>query len=365
MQKAGVGIVGCGAISGVYLDTLARATTAQVRCVTDLDADKAARIAEKHGFEADTLDGLLARPDIDIVLNLTVPQAHFAVAQTAVRARKSVYNEKPLSVKREDGAALLREASERGVLVGCAPDTVLGAGVQTARQAIDDGLIGKPTGFNAFMMCPGHESWHPSPAFYYEVGGGPLFDMGPYYLSALVTLLGPFASVSALAAKAFQTRTITSAPLAGTPMPVETPTHLVVGLQTQEGVVGQFTASFDTMAPTPLPWIEIYGTHGTLSVPDPNGFGGHPLIRKAGDTEWTQLPVERPFSDNLRGLGVAEMAVAIHEGRDCLASGALAYHVLDVMHAAHESAESGTRVDVSASGVRPGTMTYPHGHLFD
>lgn len=356
MEPLRVGVVGCGAISGIYFENLGRYPATEVVACSDLDLDRAAQTAEKYGIAwSGSTQDLLPRDDVELVLNLTVPKAHASINLDAIALGKHVYVEKPLAVTLEDGCKTLKAAAEKGVLVGCAPDTVLGAGIQTARKLVDEGAIGQVVGCNAFMMCPGHESWHPSPEFYYEIGGGPMFDMGPYYLTALVTMLGPVKRVSGMAAATFPTRTITSQPKHGKVVPVETPTHIVGILQFAGGAIGQITTSFDVCAHT-MPCIEVYGSEGSLLVPDPNGFGGDVKIKRRGDSEWQTVPHSHKFDQNNRGLGVLDMAYAIRNQRPHRATGALAMHVLEMFHGFLVSSETGVAVELSAAGVRPEAM---------
>lgn len=351
-----VGIVGCGVISGIYLKNLPRFDLVEVVACADIAIDKAQARAEEFGIaRACSPDELLADPEIEIVVNLTVPRAHASVARAAVEAGKSVYNEKPLAVEREEGRDLLRRASERGVLVGGAPDTFLGGGLQTCRAAIDAGEIGDPVAATAFMANHGHEHWHPDPDFYYQPGGGPMFDMGPYYLTALVSLIGPISRVAGSARKTFAERTIESAKRKGETVPVEVATHVAGTLDFTAGAVGTIITSFDVWAHS-LPRIEIYGTRGTLAVPDPNTFGGPVRIRQGRETEWREVPVAHGWTENSRGLGVADMAHALRGGRPHRASGALAFHVLDTMHALHESSAAGRHVHLESTVERPAPL---------
>jgi len=351
-----VGVIGCGNISGIYLSNIQKYKPIEVAATADLDQERANQAARQHHVpKACGVDELLADPEIEIVLNLTVPKAHYSVALAALNAGKHVYNEKPLTVDRAEGEELLALAQSKGLLVGCAPDTFLGAGLQTCRKAIEDGLIGRPIGANAFMLCHGHESWHPSPEFYYEAGGGPMFDMGPYYLTALISLLGPVCRVSGSARASFETRTITSEPKRGKVVLVKTPTHVVGVLDFEEGPIGQITTSFDVWHST-LPCIEVYGTEGSMLVPDPNGFGGTVRVRKPGDGEWSEVPLSHGYAENSRGLGVMDMAYAIRTGRPHRASGELAFHVLDVMHAVHTASKTGAYVELRSGVDKPAPM---------
>jgi Predicted dehydrogenases and related proteins len=356
VEPVKIGIVGCGNISGIYLKNAKILEALEVVACADLIPERAKARAEEFGVpKACAVEELMADPEVEIVVNLTVPQAHGEVALQAVRAGKSVYNEKPLTTEREEAQELLAEAKKRGVLVGGAPDTFMGAGIQTCRKLIDDGWIGEPVAATAFMLSRGHESWHPDPAFYYQRGGGPMFDMGPYYLTALVTLLGPVARVTGAARATFPERIITSKPKFGERIKVEVPTHIAGIMQFASGAIGTIVTSFDVWGGN-VPHIEIYGTEGTLSVPDPNGFGGPVRIRRAGAREWSEVPHTHGYSENSRGLGVADMAYALRTGRPHRASGELAYHVLDIMHAFHEASEKGVHIELESTCSRPAAL---------
>jgi predicted dehydrogenase len=348
-----IGVVGCGNISDIYFAAGEKFDILDIAACADLDLTRAQAKAEKHGIpKACSTAELLADPDIEIVVNLTIPQAHAEVALAAIEAGKSVYNEKPLTISRENGARLLQSAQDKGLRVGCAPDTFLGGGLQTCRKLIDEGEIGEPIAATAFMMCHGHESWHPDPEFYYRAGGGPMFDMGPYYLTALVSMLGPVRRVTGSTRITFPERTITSQPKHGQKITVEVPTHVVGVLDFANGAVGTIITSFDVWSHQ-LPRIEIYGTAGSLSVPDPNTFGGPVQIRRAGDDAWREVPPAYGYVENSRGLGVADMAHALRSGRDHRANGEMAFHVLDIMHAFHEASHQGQHLELSSRCRRP------------
>ncbi|MDR1787874.1 MAG: Gfo/Idh/MocA family oxidoreductase [Treponema sp.] len=356
-----IGIVGAGAISGIYLDNLTGmfAGRAEVAGISDQVTEKARAAAQKYGIRAfDSVDAMLRDERVAIILNLTTPPAHYDVARRALEAGKHVYNEKPLCTTREDAAALLALARERGLRVGCAPDTFMGAGLQTCRALIDAGRIGRPVAATAFMLCHGHESWHPSPAFYYQRGGGPMFDMGPYYLSALVSLLGPASRVCGSAQKSFPTRTITSEPLRGQVVQVEVPTHIAGVIDFASGAVGTIITSFDVWHHH-LPWITIYGTEGTLEAPDPNTFRGTVRVRRHDEEAWEESPLILSTGDNCRGAGITDMAEAIAEGRPHRASGELGFHVLDMMQGFHEASASGRCCTLASPCGRPAPMEVP------
>jgi predicted dehydrogenase len=355
MEPMKIGIVGLGAISGIYLrnltTTFAHAVT--VRAVADLLPERAQAAATEYRIpHVLSTEELVASDEVELVLNLTTPQSHYRVARLAVDAGKHVYGEKPLCVTREEAAALLAAAAERGVRVGAAPDTVLGAGIQTSRKLIEDGWIGTPIGATAFMLNHGHEGWHPDPAFYYQRGGGPMFDMGPYYLSTLVQLLGPATRLSGSARKSFDSRTITSAPKRGEVIAVEVPTHVAAHIEFAQGAVASVITSFDIWGST-LPNIEIYGTEGTLLVPDPNTFGGPVRIRRMGTTEWSEIPLSHPYPENSRGLGVADMAESIRAGTPHRANAEVGAHVLEIMHGIHDAALSGQYHTLQTSCAQP------------
>ncbi len=351
------GVIGCGNISSVYFENLGtRYSNVEVIACADLDPAKARGSADRSGVPAAlTAEQLLAEADVELLINLTNPGAHAEVSMAALEAGKHVYSEKPLSVERADGRAIMDTAEAKGLAVGCAPDTVLGSGIQTCRKIIDEGRIGEPVAATAFMMSRGHESWHPSPEFFYRAGGGPMFDMGPYYLSALVTLLGPVSRVTGSHRKSFDRREITSMPKRGQTIDVEVSTHVAGVLDFASGAIGTIITSFDVQGAS-LPRIEVYGSEGTLCVPDPNRFDGPVSVIEGRDKAPTSVPPAFPAGD--RGLGVAEMAWAVRNGRTPRASGALALHVLDVMHAVHEASDRGAHVRTTTGCERPTAMAH-------
>lgn len=353
MKKVKVGIVGCGAISGIYCKAGQVFDILDIAACADLIPERAKAKAEEFGIpKVCSTEELLADPEIELVINLTIPKAHAEVCLAALEAGKHVYVEKPLSVTRADARKLVATAKERNLRLGGAPDTFLGAGIQTCRKLIDDGWIGQPVATTAFMMCHGHESWHPDPEFYYEVGGGPMFDMGPYYLTALVSLVGAVRSVTGCTQITFPERTITSARKYGKRIQVEVPTHVVGILEFGNNAMGTIVTSFDVWGGQ-LPCIEIYGTEGTMSVPDPNSFGGPVRIKRGNSQEWREFPLPFNYHENSRGLGVADMAHAIRSGRPHRANDQLTYHVLDIMESIHDAARTGQRVDLESICERP------------
>lgn len=350
-QPLRVGIIGCGAISAQYLKTFAQLDTVQLVAVADLDPQRASTVAREQHVRPLDVDSLLVDPEVDLVLNLTIPAAHAEIALRAIAAGKNVYNEKPLAATLAEARTVINAAAKAGVVVGCAPDTVLGTGIQTARCAIDDGLIGSPIAATATMVTPGHERWHPNPDFYYQPGGGPLLDMGPYYVTALITLLGPVRSVIGAANHSRATRTIGSGPRAGENIPVDIDTHVTGVLIHESGVLSTLMMSFDAVA-THSSKIEIHGTVGSLAVPDPNHFDGEVQLFTLGGTQWTTLPVSAGYRNSGRGYGIVDLA-ATPVGKVPRASGELAFHALDIMESLLNSAQSGRSVDVASRCERP------------
>ncbi len=354
MATSKVGIIGCGNISNAYFKGCAAFDILEVVACADIDLDRAKAKGEEQGVKGMSVEELLAHPDIDIVINLTIPAAHAEVSLQALEAGKNVHAEKPFALTREDGQKVLALAKEKDLLVGCAPDTFLGGGLQTCRKLIDDGWIGQPVAATAFMLGHGPEAWHPNPDFFYKVGGGPMFDMGPYYLTALVHLLGPVKRVTGSARISFPERVATSEALFGHRIEVEIPTHVTGILDFASGAVGTLITSFDVWSHN-LPRIEIYGSEGSLSVPDPNTFHGPVRVRRAGEKDWSDIPLTH--SDQVgRGIGVADMAYALQNGRPNRASGQLAYHVLDLMHAFHDASSTGRHVKMKSTVKRPAPL---------
>jgi predicted dehydrogenase len=359
-----VGVIGCGQISGIYLETAQQMDDLEVVACADVVPEAVTFRADMYGIPRRyTPEQLLADSEIEIVLNLTSPQAHGQVALGILESGKSVYGEKPLATTREEGRRMLDLAARRGLRVGCAPDTFLGAGIQTCQKLIEDGLIGKPVAAVAYFLSHGPEAAAlaapraESPSrqavttkaagFYYTPGVGPMFDMGPYYLTTLAVLLGPFRRVTGSAQITWPERPV------GNPLfPVQTPSHIVGVMDHLNGAVSTIITSTDVW-PTELPRIEVYGETGTLSVPDPNTFGGPVRLRRPGEAQWIDVPLTHGYAVNSRGLGLADMAKAIRDGRPHRASGDLAYHVLDVMQGIHDASRDGRHVEITSAFVPP------------
>ncbi len=353
-DPARVGLIGCGNICDRYFRFCRTFVDIEIVACADLLPERARAKAAQYGVRALEVDELLRDPDIDIVLNLTIPQAHAEVDLAALEAGKHVYSEKPLALDLADGQRVLASAAERGLRVGCAPDTFLGGGQQTSRKLIDDGWIGRPVAAVAFLASHGHEHWHPDPTYYYQAGGGPMLDMGPYYITALVNLLGPVARVSGSTRISFPQRRITSEPKYGEMIDVEVSTHQAALLEFTAGLTATVVMSFDVWSHN-LPRMEIYGMEGSLAVPDPNTFRGPVLLRRADAEAWSEIPLSH--SDRVeRSIGVADMVSAIRHGRPHRASGDLALHALEVMLAVDEASASGRHVNIESSVDRPALL---------
>ena len=354
-KRTKVGIVGCGHISDIYMQNLTGpfARIVELKACADLVPERMAQKADQYGILAMGTEDMLADPEIEIVLNLTIPKAHRDVNCRALEAGKHAYSEKPLAVNLKDGAETLALARNRGLRLGCAPDTFLGGAMQTCRKIIDDGLIGKPTSAMAFMGCHGHESWHSDPEFYYEPGAGPVLDMGPYYLTALVSLLGPVSRVAASTGKALEKRIITSEKKYGKRIPVQVPTHHAGVIDFANGAIATVVMSFDIWQ-SDTPCLEIHGTEGTLAVPDPNGFGGTIKLHRAGDDGWRDVEIsDFVYTFGERGIGITDMALAAQEGRPHRVSGEMALHLLEVMLAFGEASDAGTALMMKTTCARP------------
>jgi len=369
-----VGLIGCGDIADIYFENARRFEIIEIAACASRTMANARAKAERHGIATvQTPAELIANPGIDIVLNLTTPDVHAAINLAALAAGKHVYTEKPLAASLEDGHRIMDEAAARGLHVGCAPDTFLGGRLQSARQAIDEGLIGEIVGAGAFVVSPGHEWHHPNPEFFYKPGGGPLLDIAPYYVTALLALLGPVRRCSAMARASFKERTIQSEPRRGQTIAVEVPTHVSGQLEFESGAIGSVLASYDVWD-SQLPRMEIYGSRGTLCLPDldplhgPNLFGGplwiktaqtarwRGLPRPSGFDEWDEVPNTHDYNQNSRGLGLADMAYAIRDGREPRASGRMALHSLEVMYGLLTAASESRVVSIDSGCSRPAPL---------
>ncbi|MDR3314203.1 MAG: Gfo/Idh/MocA family oxidoreductase [Oscillospiraceae bacterium] len=365
-----VGFVGVGDISGIYLQNITeRFKELEIIGVCDLVRAKAERAAEKYGIPKiyENMHELFADPEVDLVLNITRPNEHYGVTKAALEAGKPVFCEKPLAATLEQGRELAALAAEKGLLLGGAPDTFMGAGIQGARKLIEEGVIGTPIGGAARMICRGHETWHPDPEFYYRApGGGPMLDMGPYYVTALVNILGPAASVMGMVKSQYATRTITSQPLNGTVIDVDCPTYESGIIRFQSGAVVSIFTTFDVFSMAGQSCLEIYGTHGNMTVPDPNSFSGEISIKLGeknpanvapGGGEW--IPIDSPYScyaANSRALGLADLAKSLQTGRAPRAGVQQTLHVLEILRGFRLSSETGREVVIEAPYVRQPSM---------
>jgi len=353
-EPVGVAVVGCGTISSAYLSNMMSFPDLRVLFCADLDIERAKAQAAKYGVAAaGPAAQALEHPGVELVVNLTVPAAHAETAGAAIAAGKSVWIEKPLALDTASGHRLLAEADEAGVRVGCAPDTVLGAGLQTARRVIDAGAIGVPQTALALMQNPGPERWHPDPEFLFQRGAGPLFDVGPYYLTALATLFGPAQQVAAVGRRGRGRRVIGSGPRAGTEFGVDVPTHVAALVGYAGGQAASLVLSFDS----PLRrhgFLEVTGTEATLALPDPNNFDGDVRVAAASGDDWTPIPAEGTTAG--RGLGVLDMARAMRGGVPHRATGEIALHVLEIMEAIERSISAGTFEPVRTTFAAPAPL---------
>ncbi len=352
--KVKVGIIGCGKISAAYFKGCKAFHILDVVACADINMDAAQAAATEYGCKAVTVDQLLADPEIEIVVNLTIPKVHAEVDIAALEAGKHVHSEKPLAVTCDEAQKVVDVAKRKNLLVTCAPDTFLGGGGQTARKVIDDGWIGQPIGATAFMASHGPEDWHPNPGFLYAVGGGPMMDMGPYYITALVNLMGPVKRITGSTRITFPERMIGSQPLYGTMMKVEVPTFVAGVMDFASGAVGSILMSFDVWGHN-LPRIEIYGTEGSMVVPDPNRFDGQVLVKRARTKEWSPIPLSH--SDTVgRGIGVADLAYAVRCKRPTRPSAELAYHVLEVMSSFDQASKTGQHIAIKSTVKQPNPL---------
>jgi predicted dehydrogenase len=346
-----VGVVGCGVISDRYVENSATFPTFEVISCADRDRAAADRLASKFGLERLSIDELLADPGIDIVLNLTPPQAHVAVTTGALEAGKHVYSEKPVALTVDAASELLAKAEQRGLRIGCAPDIFLGAPYQKARALLDDGAIGEPLSVSAAMLVGGQTTWHPNPDIFFADGAGPLLDMGPYYLTAIVALLGPVARVAGFASTRLADQVIEIGPRAGEHFTTETPTHTAATLELASGVTANFVASFEAPGQYVCDLV-VHGSSGVLELPDPNAFNGPIRVREKRD-EVVDVPFAPRDGQDARGIGLHDLALAIAEGRPHRASGQLACHVVDVARTILAAAEAGRVLEVGTRVERP------------
>jgi len=358
MKRINVGIVGCGNISDIYNNNLSTLfPQVHVVACTDLYYENAGKIAQKYGIRAvPTIEELINDPEIDLILNLTTPNAHYEVSKQGLLAGKHVYSEKPISLELAQAKELQALAAKQGVRLGCAPDTVLGGAVQTCRKLLDSGIIGKPLSANVFFGWHGPEHEHPNPEFLYQYGAGPIFDYGPYYFSTLVTLLGPVSTVAAMANKGFDKRTCTCpGPHYGETFDVGTPTHVTGVVEFRNGTIAAVTTSFDIWGHG-QPFIEIYGTKGTLRAPDPDSFGGEILVLKAGEEHFSKVPLGFGYTENSRGLGLTDMVRCIEQDEPHRTDDELAVHILDIMQAFLSSSTQKQTVALTTTCDRPAPM---------
>ena len=351
-----VGLIGCGNISDAYLRNAKVFPNLQFTACADARECVAKEKAEKYGLRFLSVADLLADPEIDVILNLTTPQSHTEIDRMALNSGKHVYSEKPFGLDSASGKEILELAEKKKLRTGCAPDTFLGGGHQTCRKLIDEGLIGKVVDGTAFMLCHGHESWHPAPGFYYQKGGGPLFDMGPYYITALINLLGPVKKVVAVNTRSTNCRTGIKVNVNKT-FPVEVDTHITAILEFVSGAVITLITSFDVWKHSNYCDIELYGTEGSLHVPDPNTFNGDIRFFKGGlSADWAPVDNMFIYNDNMRGIGLADMINGLEQNRAHRCSGVLAYHVLDVMCSIIKAGEEGRAVMLGSTCMRPAPL---------
>lgn len=366
MDRAqGVGIIGCGSISTTYLSLAELFKDIKIVACADINSDLADKQAGDFGIESRSVEQLLVSKDIDIVVNLTIPSAHFAVSKAALEAGKHVYSEKPFVLDNHEGEVIKDLAADRGLRIGSAPDTFFGGSHQQARALIDDGVLGQITGGTLAVMSRGMEMWHPNPDFFFKPGGGPVLDLGPYYITCVVQLLGPIARVASFGSTPRVRREITSAPRAGEFIDVETPTSVRAILEFHSGATVTFSASWDVHAHG-MHHMELYGELGTLTMPDPNFFGGDLKVVVA-DKNRDSPAINHPFGQqnqqhadgpkaNYRAAGLADMAAAIREDRPHRCGPDLAHHVIDVLTSIIKSSSSGKVITIGTTCERPAAL---------
>jgi predicted dehydrogenase len=351
MRPLRVGVVGCGVISHHYAQNASAFDSFELVGCADVDVAAAERLAAEHGLAATSVDELIADPSVDIVLNLTPPAAHAGLNREALAARKHVYSEKPLATTVSDARKLVSQAGRLGLRIACAPDVFLGSAYQTARALIDDGAIGEPLSVSAAMLVGGQATWHPNPDIFFADGAGPLLDMGPYYLTALVALLGPVARVAGFASTRVSDRQIEIGPRAGESFTAATPTHTSATLELESGVTANLVASFEAPGQYVCDFI-VHGTHGVLALPDPNAFDG-PVRLRRDRQGWEDVPIASRGGRDSRGIGLQDLAQSLAEGVPHRASGELACHVVDVARTILASARRGRALTVETSVTRP------------
>ena len=351
-----IGVIGCGVISAHYLEAQKRFPQLTFTKLADLDSNRARQLAQQFGTEAaDSPEALLADPEIDVVLNLTIPSAHAEVDLQVLAAGKHVYTEKPLATGLDDARRILKKAKKENLRVGSAPDTFLGAAHQTSRKLLDDGEIGLPIGASAFMLMPGPEVRHPRPDFFYQPGAGPLMDRGPYHITTLINLFGPVRRVCAFGRRPFDTRRVLNGPDSGREFNVDVDTFVSGLIEFHSGMICSLTLCFGAQAAALPHHIEIYGSEGTLLVPDPNQFG-LPIYLQRKDAEQQEIPQTHIYAEPSRSVGLADMVDAINKERPHRCSGELAYHTLEILLGIQLAATTGTYVTINSLTERPRPM---------
>lgn len=357
-KPVGIGIIGAGVISEIYMKNLSSMFPGTYLVgVSDIIPERAQKRAEQFKTTAYTNEELAAHPDVELIVNLTPPLVHAEIGMLALENGKNFYTEKPFATDREAGQKMIDLAKEKGLYIGSAPDTFMGGGLQMCRALIDQGLIGEPIAVDAAIRNHGMEAWHPEPDFFFAPGAGPLMDVGVYYVTAMATILGPYKSVNAMARATFNERTIGNGEREGEKIPVTTPTHIVATMEFESGVLGSLTASFDLWE-TDFATLTIYGTEGTLRLPDPNTFGGPIQYLQGGTDRWIDIPVTVPNQENGRGLGANDLAESMRAGVKSRVDGSLGFHVLDFMMSVLESAETGERKEIQSTFERPAPAEY-------
>lgn len=357
MDPVRIGLLGCGTISDAYLSADDRFDCFEFVACADLDRERAEATADENDLVARDAEGLYGDPDVEAIVNLTPPVAHADTVDRALKAGKHVYVEKPLAASLAHADRILDRARASDLIIGSAPDTFLGAGLQTARSVVDSGRIGEPVGATAVWTSGGHESWHPNPDFYYKEGGGPLFDMGPYYVTALVSLLGPVDRVTGSVSTAFEERTITSEPRSGEAIDVEVPTHEAGVIDFADGGIANVLTSFDAPGGSslPEPAFELYGTEGTLRLPDPNFFEGPVAVSDRDGDGFETVELTHEYTAG-RGAGVADLAYAIRGDWSHRTSADLAHHVLETLSGVREASAQDEHVEVEPAIERPAPL---------